>query len=138
MEFQRVLDSEACGAEGAKIVEEYGHMDVRTPFARTGIRFPGGEGILEIEEHRELAVLLFQCLGKVDRLSVSVQHVHRLLGDSGDVNRRCLLKFEDRNTCIDQFLKRGGNVFVLDSLMANVEYGSDMAPQCDKIGRAHV
>src|SRR5437763_7076468 len=57
VEFQRVLDAEARGAEFAEVVEEHRHVEMRAPFARAGGVFPGLEGIFDIEESVELAVL---------------------------------------------------------------------------------
>src|SRR5437763_17205063 len=50
VEFQRVLDGEARGAELAEVVEEHRHVEMRAPFARSGVRLPGLEGVFEVEE----------------------------------------------------------------------------------------
>src|ERR1051326_6596082 len=66
VEFQRVLDGEARGAELAQVVEEDRHMEVRPPFARAGILLPGLEGVFEIEEAVEFAVFLLDGLRQVN------------------------------------------------------------------------
>src|SRR5688500_2396868 len=58
VERQRLLEREARRPERAQIVEEHGDVEVRTPFARTGILVPVLERVLEVEEPRHLPVFL--------------------------------------------------------------------------------
>src|SRR5262245_3744798 len=80
VETQRVLDGETRGAERPEIVEEDRNVEVGAPFARSRVLLPGGERILQIEEARQLAVLLFDGLSEIDGVGVALQRVHDRLG----------------------------------------------------------
>ena len=50
MKRQRLLQRKPGGAERAEIVEEDGHVEMRAPFARTGVLYSILERVLEVEE----------------------------------------------------------------------------------------
>ena len=99
-----LLDRKTCGPKRAEVIQKYGNVNVCPPFTRAGVGFPCCESVFEVEEHREFAVLLFERLRQVDRLSVAMQHIDRFLIHIWHVNGGRLLKLENRNTGIDEFL----------------------------------
>src|SRR5579863_3956461 len=62
METQAVFDGKARGAELPEIVEEDRHVDVGPPFPRPRILFEDDNGVVHVEELRQLAVLLLNRL----------------------------------------------------------------------------
>src|SRR4029079_613609 len=127
VELARVLYVIARVAEWAEVFEEYRHVEVGAPFARTGVLFPGVERVLEIEEARELAVLLLDGLREIDRLRVGLEHIDDLLRHLRHMQRCCFLQLEDRHAGIDKLLQTGADVLELYRLMADVEHDADMA-----------
>ena len=74
------------------------------PFTRPGVRFPCCESVFEVQEHREFAVFFLERLRQIDRLSVAMQHIDRFLIHLWHMNGGGLLKLEDGNAGIDEFL----------------------------------
>lgn len=68
MEREGLCDGEAGGPEVlAEGLEEHGDVEVDAPLAVAGrVLVVGGDGILEVEEPGELAVLHLDGLGEVD------------------------------------------------------------------------
>jgi hypothetical protein len=61
--LERLFERKACRPERtAQIVEEYRHVEVCAPFARTWVRFVRRERVFEIEDLSYLSVFLFHCL----------------------------------------------------------------------------
>ncbi len=135
---QRVLDGEARGAELPEIVEEHRHVEVGAPFARARILFERRDGIVDVEEAVDLAVLLLQRLRQIDGLGVTLERIDRALRHFRNVQRGGFLKLEDRNAGIDQFLQRLGDVLVFHRLVADVVDDAEMPPQrLVRIGDRH-
>src|SRR5206468_11340158 len=123
VEFESVFDGETRRSERPEVVEKDGHVNVAPPFARAGILLPRLESIFKIEEHLELAVLLFVCLGEIDRLSKTMQGIDRAFIDLRHLDRGSLLKFEYTDSGVDQLLQRTGTVIALHRPTARSEHG---------------
>src|SRR5688500_15713460 len=104
VEPQGVLDGKTGCSEGADVVEEDRHMDVGSPFPCFGAGPPGSEGVFQIQEPRELTVLLLIGLSEVDRFRVFLESIHTLLRDLRYVDRCGLLKLKHGNARIHELL----------------------------------
>src|SRR4029450_11584226 len=96
------------------------------PFARTWILLPRREGVLEIEEVRDVTVPFLGRLGKVNRLRELSQRLDHLVRDLRNIHGRRLLELEDGNAGIDQLLKRRRDVLEANRLMTDVERHAEM------------
>jgi hypothetical protein len=74
---------------------------MRAPLARAGVALPGFEGVLEVEEAVELAVLLLDGLGEIDGLGIASECVDVFLRHIRNTQSGCFLQLEDRNAGVD-------------------------------------
>ena len=129
MEAECVLDGKARRSKCAQIVKKNGDVYVCPPFPRFRTGAPCGEGIFEIQELRELPVLLFNSLGEIDRFGILLQDIDALLRYLRHIDRGSFLEFENGNSRVHELLQRLADVFVLDGLMADIKNDTNVSPQ---------
>src|SRR4030095_6128798 len=108
---------------------KHGSCYCRPPFPRFRAGAPCGEGILEVQELRELTILLFNGLGEIDRFGILLQDIDALLRYLRHIDRGSFLEFEDGYCRVHELLQGLADVFVLDGLMADIKHDTNVPPQ---------
>src|SRR5271154_999305 len=96
VETQAVFDGKARGAELPEIVEEDRHVDMGAPFPRPWLLLKRGDGVVNVEKLRQLAVLLLNRLRQINGLSIALHCVDDVLRHFRYVQRGGFLELEDR------------------------------------------